>query len=165
MITHRELKEELRYEPDTGLFFWVKKAQGRRVLAPAGHTCKDGYVHIYIFGKLYRAHRLAWMYVHGEFPKVFIDHANGNTSDNRLCNLREADTSQNSHNAKTASNNKSGYKGVSFNKSSGKYIAQCNVNNIHHYLGLFKTAHDASAAYEAFASKHHKDFYYGNRKI
>src|SRR3954470_6742060 len=94
------LRELLRYDPDTGDFIWTAKssAKARNVLGDrAGHIDSQGYRLIYIDGKRYRAHWLAWMYVHGYLPKL-VDHKNGHRSDNRIANLREATVSLNAQN-------------------------------------------------------------------
>jgi len=99
MITQDKLKEILDYNQHTGLFTWkkIKKYSNRSVGDIAG-SLSLGYVVIGIDKKIYKAHRLAWLYVYGEFPKEQLDHINGNKEDNRICNLREANQSQNNFN-------------------------------------------------------------------
>ena len=75
---------------------------------------RDGYIQIAIRRKMYQAHRLAWLYVHGEWPRHQIDHINGNPADNRICNLRDVTQFENMQNLHgPLSRNKSGLLGVS----------------------------------------------------
>ena len=83
-------------------------------------------------------------------PKIDIDHRDGNTLNNQRDNLRIATRTQNNANAKTPKDNRSGYKGVSFDKARGKYQAQCRVNGKKKHLGYFTTSQEAYAAYKRF---------------
>lgn len=159
MITQTRLKQLLRYSSKTGKFFWlVSWGRGSCVNGGArygkcagclGKRCWD----IRVDGKLYRAHRLAWMYVYGKFPKGDIDHKNGNPLDNRITNLREATRVQNSGNSKVHEDNKNGIKGVTKNKFS--WVAQIGKNYTTIYLGSYKTPKAAHAAYRKAAKKLH----------
>lgn len=80
-----------------------------------------GYVLISFDGEQYLAHRLAWFYVTGEMPPMFIDHINGKPDDNRFENLREATPQQNGFNRGMPKNNKSGAKGCEWRRDRGKY--------------------------------------------
>ena len=159
MITQEELKSLLNYDPETGLFTWLK-ANTRRVKAGdiAGTKSEYGYIRIRIKDKTYRAHRLAWLYVYGVNP-ILIDHINMVRDDNRLVNLREADKSKNKLNMGKRSDNKSGFKGVSYSKQSNKWRAACSVNKKQVYLGLYETPEMAFDVYKSFAKKHHGEFY------
>lgn len=160
MITQEELKEILHYDPETGSFTWLV-AMGTRARPGdrAGAIFNRDYIRIRIRLKRYVAHRLAWLYVHGHFPTDLIDHVNGVKYDNRLCNLRPATRSQNLMNRRMHSNNTSGLKGVYWHKGAKKWKAQCRANGKHYHLGLFENAESASAAYQAFAAKHHGAFF------
>ena len=111
------LHELFDYNPVTG--GWTNKTNRgsrARVGHPAGSLDKDGYVRIRISSIDYQAHRLAWAYVHGDFPEgeqPFIDHINGNPSDNRITNLKISSQAENNKNKKMKSNNTSGVTGVS----------------------------------------------------
>lgn len=142
------LKELLHYDPISGSFTWVKQ-QGNRIKVGqrAGSVSRSGYRVIGIGGKLYKEHRLAWYYVTGSLPCGHIDHINGNRSDNRICNLRDATHSQNMQNQTTAhSNNKTGFLGVGFDH--GKYRARININKTQIFLGNFDSPEAASSAYQ-----------------
>jgi hypothetical protein len=147
-MTHDELLNELNYDPDTGIFTWKVRKQGRR--NPAGCLTPSGYVTININYKHYPAHRLAWMYVHGRFPEKQIDHINRNPSDNRIVNLREATDGENAQNKSLPKNNTSGFIGVTWNKLTKKWQAQ-----IVHKGKLYNLGHydDKIVAAEAYAKK------------
>lgn len=105
-----------------------------------------------IDGKNYLAHRLAWFYVYGEWPKNQIDHINRIKTDNRIFNLRDVDNSTNQHNNALRKHNTSGTTGVMNCKSRNCWGAQIYVNNKRIYLGIYKTKEDAILArkkYEA----------------
>lgn len=126
---------------------------------PAGHFHKEnGYRYITIGGKQYLAHRLAWLYVYGEWPPQLIDHIDGNRSNNRPANLRKATYSQNAANAKLHTRNTSGIKGVSYDKTKDRWQATITVNNKQLHLGRFKTKEEAKAAYMAAAKMHQGEF-------
>lgn len=97
VLDYERLKQSLSYDPETGVFTWIKKGRGRMRFfgKPAGRINPAGYSHIEIDGSDYYAHRLAWLYVHGSWPANQIDHKNGLRSDNRLANLQEATNSSN----------------------------------------------------------------------
>lgn len=164
MITQEELKSILSYDPETGLFTWRINASTR---VKEGHVAgyvrkRDGYLVIRINAIGYSAHRLAWLYMHGVWPAL-IDHKDRNRLNNSIGNLREATVSQNGMNSETNNANSSGYRGVTWNKRSGKWQAQAKVNGRNHYLGLFASADQASFAYESFCKRAHGDFYLGSR--
>jgi hypothetical protein len=156
MITQSELKELLHYDPDTGIFTWINPSKGRK--GNPQKIRKDGYCYICIKYKKYLAHRLAWLYVYGKFPEVFIDHINMDKSNNRIENLRLVTYSGNSINKKLQKNNTSGYKGVTYNKKSKRYMAKIKIQQKEIYLGLFESIENAALAYKKAALKYHKDF-------
>lgn len=109
MLTQEKLKEILHYNPETGEF--VKRIDRTRV----EHKVAKGYLGVSVLKTQYRAHRLAWFYMTGEWPPEQIDHINGVRDDNRWENLRLATKSQNSMNTPLSSTNTSGVKGVGWN--------------------------------------------------
>jgi len=161
MLTQERLKELLHYEPDTGLFTWLKSNNNRiKIGNPAGSIYANGYLNIRIDGKVYSAHRLSFLYIRGELPKLHVDHIDGNPSNNRWNNLRECSISENHQNRVANSNSTSKYIGVSWRLPTNKWMAQIQVNGKVNYLGYFDTPELASKAYEDFAKNYHGKFYY-----
>lgn len=159
MITQDELKEFLQYDAETGIFTWLKRTSNRvKIGAVAGTKHCAGYVSISLNGKLYLAHRLAWLYTHGELPKHEIDHINGKRNDNRILNLRQATHKQNLYNTGMFSHNSSGIRGVFQRKDTGKWQAQTKENGRHKSLGCYKTAELAAAAYQDYAQRTFGEF-------
>lgn len=145
-IEHQHLLEILSYDKDSGIFLWKKTGQ----LAGYVHAVR-GHVYIEINGKAYLAHRLAWFYMTGEWPKDEIDHIDRNRKNNSFMNLREASHSQNQHNSGIRKDNKSGFRGVS--KSGKKWMATIAIKGKNNYLGVFDTAEAAYSAYVAKAKE------------
>jgi hypothetical protein len=156
MITSERLRELLHYEPDIGTWTWLKSGNGRRANLVAGRIDFYGYRNIGIEGRPYKAHRLAWFYVTGAWPKGELDHINGDKGDNRWANLREANRSQNEANKLVRSNNTSGFKGVSWSRDLRKWRAYISGKQIH--LGCFDTPHQAYAKYCLAARQHFGEF-------
>lgn len=101
------------------------------------------------------AHRLAWLYVHGEWPSKHLDHLNGNRTDNRIENLRQVSVAENAENTRRPHrDNKSGYLGVC--KKRGKWLAVIQIKGKYTRIGLFDTPEMAHEAYLAEKRKHHK---------
>lgn len=159
-LTAERLREVLRYCPDTGLFYWIKKTSKKTIIgSKAGcHEKRYGYILIGIDGVIYGAHRLAWLYVHGEWPVDELDHANGCGADNRWQNLRAATHRQNLKNIKRPIHNTSGFKGVHLHRETGKWRARIVADGKHKSLGLHSTLEGAHAAYCAAARALHGEF-------
>lgn len=143
------LKSLLRYEPDTGLIYWIAEGKGMIKKKAAGTKLYSGYLGICIGPKRWQAHRIAWALHTGAWPKDQIDHINGIRTDNRACNLREATNSQNGKNLGLSKANKSGHKGVCFDKQTGKWRVMIKVN--------FKTIHLGRYADKEMAIQVRKD--------
>ena len=139
---------QLRYEPETGFFFWKLKKGCRAAGQVAGSLSPRGYVSIFICGRRYSAHRLAFVAMTGELPRGVVDHINGSPNDNRWANLRDVSQSENMENRRLLPqrNSKTGLIGASPHANGG-YVAQITRNGEHRYLGHFPTAHAAHAAY------------------
>lgn len=144
-----KLKQSLDYDPETGLFTWKYNTPRRLKGDIAG--CKqlirhDTYDEVYILigvGRiLYRAHRLAFIFMGKEVPK-YVDHINGDGTDNRWSNLRDATATENAKNRRLASSNSSGYVGVSFERRTNSWKAYISVNNKRIHLGRYATAEEA----------------------
>lgn len=158
MITQEELKQQLEYNPNTGIFTWAIRKPKVKFGAVAGRTKPKGYVEIRVNLVSYQAHRLAWLYVHGEWPDGLIDHINRDPADNRIANLRVATHQQNFRNVAASSRSSTGVKGVSPHSKSGKYRATIRVDGKRLWLGLFDTITEAGEAYREAAEVHHGDF-------
>ena len=139
ILTQEFLKECLHYDSDTGIFTWRVRAANRlKVGDVAG--CIDsttGYIRIKVNGSMYAAHRVAWLYAHGNFPPEQIDHINGIRDDNRIKNLRAVSHQENGRNQSKPKDNKSGVVGVSWRKKDQKWQAQIYVNGKIKHLGHF----------------------------
>jgi hypothetical protein len=155
MITAKQLRDLIFYDPETGLCTWLVSRGNRKRGSGAGCINGSGYIDIKI-EKIYQVHRLAFLYMTGEWPKNEVDHINMIRSDNRWCNLRAATRSQNFANQHVYSCNPTGYKGVM--KYYHKWIARIRVNGTQLYLGLYPTPEEAHAAYCVAAKKHFGDF-------
>lgn len=153
--------EIFSYDPLTGVIVYKQLFGNTRTVAigdVAGTLGRKGYRHITCNGRRYRAHRIAWLIMTGNWPKNQVDHINGIRDDNRWCNLREATQSQNSMNQKIQNRNTTGYKGVTFSKSHNKYRAQIQIAGKKMRIGLYTTPEEAFEAYVNTANKLFKDF-------
>lgn len=157
-ISHEKLKELVSYDESTGLFLWKVSRQRCIANKNIGYRHYSGYLHVEIFGKHYSLHRLAWFYVHGEWPKDMLDHINNIRDDNRISNLREVNVQQNSMNRSPNKKGASKYKGVTWHGRTNTWRARISLNNKRISLGLFKTEEDAYAAYKEAALQYHGEF-------
>ena len=163
MLTCGRLKELLTYDPLTGIFMWREdmphKSGPRRNGTRAGSVNNTGYYSIGIDGKYYKASRLAWLYMTGEWPSVDIDHRNRIRTDDRFENLREATQSQNSANKPAHRGKKIPFKGVYQEKSWGPGFYSVVTKNKKRYReGPFDTAEDAHQDYLTRAALMHGEF-------
>lgn len=158
-ITAEYVRSRLHYDPDTGVFTWKPKPvrfeysridnawNSREVGTVAGGPSKHGALAISIDNVHYASHRLAWLYMTGEWPPQGIDHKNGIPSDNRWENLRPAGQSENAQNTAIRSDNTSGHTGVSWSNQAGKWYAYINVRGKMRGLGYHVDKQDAINAY------------------
>lgn len=154
-LTAKRLRKLLRYNPSTGLFLWVRSPRTRTPVGEvAGSLNAQGYYCIGIRHVVYLAHRLAFLYMTGRWPNE-VDHKNGVKTDNRWCNLRDADRRLNSENTRAPlSTNSTGFLGVAPN--GRKFRAQIVVNQKQICLGTFKTPARAHAEYVKAKRKLHE---------
>ena len=140
---------KLHYNPATGIFTWSTGGRGIRKSAIAGTKNSEGYWGVRCCGRVYLAHRLAWFFVHGEWPHGGIDHINGDRMDNRLENLRVVAHEINMQNkrAAMANNNSCGLLGVTWNKQHCKWQSKLMASGKRHHIGYFDTAESAHEAY------------------
>jgi hypothetical protein len=140
MIEHDLVKEMFDYRD--GFLYWRKKVNKRHSIEqPAGTDNASGYCVITINGKKIHAHRLIWLWHNESLPKM-IDHANRDTLDNRIENLREADYVRNAYNSKLKSDNTSGVKGVSWCNTYNRWVVQMYANK-QKVTGRFKMFDEA----------------------
>lgn len=157
------IRQRLDYDPDSGVLTWkdcgAEFFESEKAYASfkskfsgkaAGEVSPSGdYRRVFLFKKAHKAHRLAWAIYFGKWPEGVIDHINGDTLDNRIKNLRDCSRSVNSRNSRKYKSNKSGLTGVSWHKSSGKWVAQITINGKRKHLGLFC---DKFSAHKAWLS-------------
>lgn len=137
--------ELLTYDRTTGVFSWRRTGPGRPMNCSAG-TVHRGYRRICINGKKWLAHRIAWLMCFGSFPEGHIDHINGDSTDNRIENLRDVSRSGNIQNQRKAhKNNVTGVLGIHAIK--GKFRACLTLSGKTVHLGTHATAKAAHAAY------------------
>jgi hypothetical protein len=148
-LTQEYLKEALHYDENNGIFTWNhrplghfkskwasivwNKTLGHKSAGSAKRSRSTEYIYIRINSKAYLAHRLAWLYIHGEWPNQ-IDHEDGNGLNNKLKNLRNVSNKQNAKNCRVRKNNKSGIMGVILNKKTNKWESRIKVNYKQIYL-------------------------------
>lgn len=149
MLTQRELISLLEYDKETGVFTW-KASNSNRIAngKVAGSVNDKGYLDIRVNNKLYRAHRLAWMYEYGEMPRGVIDHINGVRTDNRIVNLRDVNQIINGLNRHVDVISSSGCRGVTWCHATKKWRAKIQIDGKSKHLGRFDIISDAADAYQ-----------------
>ncbi len=155
-LTAERLRELLSYDTTTGLFTWkVRRNNFVHAGSTAGTVGTGGYIYIRIDKSPFMAHRLAWFYSHGEWPKHHIDHINGIPSDNRPENLRECSMAENLQNTKQYKNSTTGLTGAYFNKRANIFTSAITCKGKQIFLGRFATAELAHQAYVAAKAQIH----------
>lgn len=157
-LTAERLREILHYDPDAGVWRWREKRGCKRKGAPAGCFNAGGYRVIRIDKCLLRSGRLAWLYTTGEWPQDEIDHRDGDPSNDRWDNLRQATREQNMWNKKHWRTSRNGLKGISWHPKIRRWIAEIGAREGRKYLGCFATAEEAAAAYREAARQHYGEF-------
>lgn len=157
MSSIEKIRDVIDYDPSTGEFTWKVLRGGckRRV---AGYSKNGDYSIISVRGVRWKSHRLAWFHFYGEMPPPLIDHIDGNKSNNRISNLRAATKAENCRNKRIHANNTSGYKGVSWHKATGKWMASIMTNGKTVHLGVFSDPTEAHEAYTQAARDMHGEF-------
>lgn len=162
-LTAEYLRSQLSYDPDNGDFWWITRNGSRRSDIPAGNTTHYGYrqIGIRIGGKDFRfqSHRLAWLYVHGVWPKLHLDHIDRNPSNNRIKNRREATELQNSRNRKKTEKCSSRYIGVSWYKAGKKWRSWIRIDGKLLLIGSYASEADAALAYNKAALARDPNFH------
>jgi hypothetical protein len=152
-MTAARVRELLNYDLDTGVFTWRHSRRGLKAGAVAGRISGAGYWQLCIDSAYFYAHRVAWLYVTGEWPKSQIDHIDLDKKNNRFANLRNADRVQNQGNRPMSRHNASGIKGVRWNRHVQKWQARLTDDGRDRHLGHFDNITEASAAYQTAATK------------
>ena len=150
MIKYEELINYLNYDPLTGIFTWkidIFSGNGKKQVCNgdiAGSVDKYGYLNIQINKKLYKSHRLAWLFINKEISKdLKIDHINHNKTDNKIDNLRLITQSENCKNRYLSTKNTSGCVGVSFCNLYKKWKVRISVDGNRKSLGYYAEKEEA----------------------
>lgn len=161
MITHERLLELLTFDPETGKFHnRIKRSDKIIPGEEAGcYPADRRYAVIGIDGIRYYLHRLAWFYVHAEWPEGELDHRDNDGFNNRISNLRLATSNQNQHNTRIPKNNTSGVKGVCWDKKKGKWMASISINRKNKFIGYFSDIKIAERAIQQQRQLIHQEFY------
>lgn len=155
-LTFDRLRALLDYDPDTGKFTHrVNPGNGIQAGAEAGYSDRVGYRILRIDRLNYQGHRIAWLYMTGEWPKALIDHINRDPSDNRWANLRDVTASGNQFNRSISPKNKSGVKGVRFNARDRLWYTRIGRRDV----GAFKEFSEAVSARKAAEEQAYKEAY------
>ena len=167
-FTAQQLRDRLHYNPATGVFTWLVRACNNfgsienSIGRMAGRD-NGRYIQITLGGRTYNAHRLAWLYMTGDWPPACVDHINRDTHDNRWANLRAATVPQNMQNAKTRIDSRSGHRGVSYER--GRWRARIQAFGKRQFLGYFAAKEDARSAYREAAARLHGEFGQDGRTV
>lgn len=143
-----------------GKLFWKISPHPRIRVGDEAGSYTSGYIHVELFKKVYKAHRIIWVMHFGSIPEGFlVDHLNGVGTDNKISNLRLADSKSNQRNSKKRVNTLSKYKGVSWHKGQGKWNATIQVDGVRHHIASFDTEEAAHAAYCEVAKEIFGEFF------
>ena len=160
--SQERLRELFEYrDNNTQPFLWNKNHRNNIKIGDVagGIHAASGYYRVAINKKQYKLHRLVWIYHNGDIPNgMFVDHIDGDPSNNRIENLRLATNEQNLRNSKISPKNTSGVKGVSWDKSRKKWKAQIRTNYKIKSVGRFDTIEEAEAAIIIARNNLHGDF-------
>ena len=158
-LTQARVRELFSYRED-GSLIAIERAKGRKFGKPVGcitKTSTNAYLITMIDGKLFKVHRLVYLWHHGHMPEE-VDHKDLNGLNNRIENLRPATRQNQNANKPRNRNNTSGYKGVTWDKRREKWVAQIMIDRKHIYLGQFDNAEEAHAAYVKAANENFGEF-------
>lgn len=158
-LTAQQVRDILHYDPETGIFTWLPYS-GKKGRVNAGDVAgclrASGYIFIGTGNAIYRAHRLAWLYMTGEWPKHQIDHINGDRSDNRWVNLRDLTNAINCQNIRVGSRKNSCFGLLGVSRNHFKFMAAITVSGKRTYLGTYETPELAHEAYIAAKRQFHE---------
>lgn len=145
-LTQDRVKELFSYDPETGLLTRRIKIKHFAAGVAVGSAGRRGYLHCSVDNRLYKVHRLIWLYVYGTWPTGQIDHINHNTADNRLCNLRDVSCAENHQNRARKTKSASGHLGVTWHIRDKRWLAHIEVKGKSYHLGSFTQLDAAIAA-------------------
>lgn len=164
-LTAERLRELLHYSPETGVFTWLPRDYSlfandasafrwhkRFAGKPAGHHRSDGYYDIRVDDHLHRSHRLAWLYMTGQWPAAYIDHRDRDPSNCQWSNLREATPGQNRQNQKKRKDSLQAHKGIEYHGK--RFRVRISVNGRRIISGSFLTLNEAIACRIESERKH-----------
>lgn len=154
-VTADIVREMLLYDPETGIFTYKVGVGSAGVGDVAGTMHHSGYWDINVCGNVFRAHRLAWLYVYGAMPSSGIDHINGDRADNKISNLRQATQAENCQNVGTSKLNTSGVTGLHWHKLVKKWMAYIHVDKRRIILGYFSDKDEAARVRAEAKMKYH----------
>ena len=162
-LTADELRQRLHYDPKLGLFWWKERPGHNWWNATfagkaAGSISGSGYIYINVHRLAYRAHRLACLWMTGEWPPDEIDHIDGDPTNNAWTNLRQASRNENSQNRHIQTNNTTGTRGISYNPRRGQWIVRVMVNKTSHFGGWFYDLEEAKRVRKALVLRLHGRF-------
>lgn len=146
-IPIERLRQTVRYEPDTGRFFRIKR-DGSEVEKTL--RAKGEYLHLSIDYVQLRANRVAWALVHGVWPSGLVDHKNGDKNDNRIDNLRDVNNSINAQNRVSGNVRRVVDLPLGVYPQGKRYKAKICIDGVYTNLGVFTTPDEAAAAYLKF---------------
>lgn len=147
-----QVRERFDYCADTGNLTWRIESHRTTKGVMAGTIAKSGYIRVRFMGRLHNAHRLCWLHYYGTWPNALIDHINGNCSDNRITNLREATVSQNKCNSRKRFN------GVYWHKTNKRWCVAVAINGKLHHFGSFINKDSATRVAQCAIKELHGDF-------
>lgn len=158
-VTADQVRELYNYDHETGEFTWKpSQVRGRKAGAKAGSYTNDGYLLLFVGGRKFRAHRIAWLHFYGKWPDHLIDHINGVKDDNRIANLRDVPNDMNRHNQKRAhKTNRIGLLGVRVTRCGG-FETRIHTKGKYVHLGTYRTAEEAHAVYVSAKQRLHAGF-------
>lgn len=154
IVTRAYLLDNISYNPETGIFMWTKAGYGRNLNKPIGSIDINGYLFLRFEGKHHMAHRVAWFYVHQEWPPEDIDHIDRCRTNNAISNLRCVSRSDNMKNAKLRIDSKTGVPGIRWNTPSRKWRVRISSNKVEYPLGCFADFFEAVCARKAAEVKY-----------
>lgn len=162
-ISQARLKELLHYDPESGVFTWKVGRSRTRAGSIVATKDRKGYLKVMIDKKTHYLARMAFLYMEGQEPMVFVDHINGVRADNRWRNLREVSVIENARNQRLHSTNTSGLPGVTWD-DRGQWRAYAGLGSKYIFLGRFGALLDAAAARKSFERSKGYHSNHGNKR-